>query len=885
MLRGSAAAAQGRLAQVTAAAADAVTREGPWGLFPGLPRSAGATPWCTGTLMPQSASDQAAGTQHNARRNPLMLPPDHRGAAVQSRRQFTCDVQAGVPSQAALPPQLSLLGGPISLGSHTDHGRLQAQISSGAERGGGAVSPEERAAVVERLRRRLAERGLTGPPAGAEQAAPTGAQLPGLYASQAWEVGIQMKSAMRRGDSAAAARLFDPSLLLQVNPIVAADVCDKLLEACARLAEADLAVQVAHCMRDLGIPVGYVAHGCVLRALCMAGNHEAALGYLAAEVPASSHSTIMYNTILSSAQHHGKAGVAVEAMQMMVEKGVPRDAQTWVLIFRALGSARDAAALTAQWEQVDRDMRSSLSVRSAFVSALCACGEAFEAAAALQELLDLYAAAYSSRGTPSGNKQPGEEASSRVRDAQQTIPVDPEKRRPGATEGSLQQTSPGVGGGGLDHWKDADRAAAQACHQVIHAAERARDAALAHRTLLAMHKAGVRADTAIYNSILRLVAADGGGPDALEAVVAEMRLRGVRLDRRTYFLLLRGYGATGELAGAMDVMRRMAHDGIAPDRFTFNALLEAHAAVGNLEGASQIYDAMSQRRIVPDICTFIALFQAVKAQGPLEAPGSAATATAADTGQSLLYHMRGNARANAADLLHNWLQDFHASGVRHTPQSLTSLVQALGHTCLIEPMLDLVRDAWNAPDLPRPSIYASNAAIAACARVGRMQEALDLYRDMEREGLAADMYTYTSLIGGCAYTRQPALAYELFEEMRQHGIQPNVYTYNALIKAECHVGNLTQALHLVDVMEDDGVSPDVATWGTLMSAAKYLGQPELAEMVLERMSGRRQEQTAVQHAPIGQDVSGGQAKSAALDDDQIGWDDDDDDDMFGGPRF
>lgn len=218
MLRGSAAAAQGRLAQVTAAASDAVTREGPWGLCPGLPRSAGATPWCTGTLTPQSASDQAAGTQQIVCRSPLLPPPDHRGAAVQSRRQFTCDVQAGVmPSQAALPPQLSLLGGPISLGSYTDHGRLQAQISSGVERGGGAVSPEERAAVVERLRRRLAERGLTGHPAGAEQAVPTGVQLPGLYAAQAWEVGTQMKSAMRRGDSAAAARLFDPSLLLQAR--------------------------------------------------------------------------------------------------------------------------------------------------------------------------------------------------------------------------------------------------------------------------------------------------------------------------------------------------------------------------------------------------------------------------------------------------------------------------------------------------------------------------------------------------------------------------------------------------------------------------------------------------------------------------------------------
>ncbi len=69
--------------------------------------------------------------------------------------------------------------------------------------------------------------------------------------------------------------------------------------------------------------------------------------------------------------------------------------------------------------------------------------------------------------------------------------------------------------------------------------------------------------------------------------------------------------------------------------------------------------------------------QAVKAQGPLEAPASAAAAAQDGGGASLLYHMRGNARANAADLLHNWLQDFEASGVPHTPQSLTALVQVL----------------------------------------------------------------------------------------------------------------------------------------------------------------------------------------------------------------
>ena len=77
-------------------------------------------------------------------------------------------------------------------------------------------------------------------------------------------------------------------------------------------------------------------------------------------------------------------------------------------------------------------------------------------------------------------------------------------------------------------------------------------------------QAGVHADTAIYNSILRLVAADGGGPAGLEAVVTEMAVRGVHLDRRSYFLLLRAYGGDGDLSGAMNVMQRMLNDGATP---------------------------------------------------------------------------------------------------------------------------------------------------------------------------------------------------------------------------------------------------------------------------------------------------------------------------------
>ena len=46
--------------------------------------------------------------------------------------------------------------------------------------------------------------------------------------------------------------------------------------------------------------------------------------------------------------------------------------------------------------------------------------------------------------------------------------------------------------------------------------------------------------------------------------------------------------------------------------------------------------------------------------------------------RSWLAHMRGDARASAADLLGGWLADWRAARLRHTPASFTALVQVCG---------------------------------------------------------------------------------------------------------------------------------------------------------------------------------------------------------------
>jgi hypothetical protein len=76
--------------------------------------------------------------------------------------------------------------------------------------------------------------------------------------------------------------------------------------------------------------------------------------------------------------------------------------------------------------------------------------------------------------------------------------------------------------------------------------------------------------------------------------------------------------------------------------------------------------------------------QAVNPEGPRGQGGAARRRAAAAAGpaaaadaerRSWLAHMRGDARASAAELLTAWLADWHAQRLRHTPASLVALVQ------------------------------------------------------------------------------------------------------------------------------------------------------------------------------------------------------------------
>lgn len=119
-------------------------------------------------------------------------------------------MQAG-SQNGMFPVMMMATPAPWSTCGAADLGQSLARASSLAERAGAAGTHQERSAIVERLQRELAERGLTG--GGVSSASSASSGEPPLAAALQMEA--QMKDLIGMGRYVEAARHFDPRLLLQ----------------------------------------------------------------------------------------------------------------------------------------------------------------------------------------------------------------------------------------------------------------------------------------------------------------------------------------------------------------------------------------------------------------------------------------------------------------------------------------------------------------------------------------------------------------------------------------------------------------------------------------------------------------------------------------------
>ncbi|KAH8110662.1 hypothetical protein DFH11DRAFT_1690728 [Phellopilus nigrolimitatus] len=315
---------------------------------------------------------------------------------------------------------------------------------------------------------------------------------------------------------------------------------------------------------------------------------------------------------------------------------------------------------------------------------------------------------------------------------------------------------------------------------------------------------GAGADTAVYNTLLRALAASANTrkyfPTAL-ALLTDMRTRRVDMDPMTAtsitVLLVRSASSFEEAVDAYNRVRGVAE--LALDQKGFAAVLHALCAL-EVQGADD--------GSAPAILPAHAYFQVVA--------------------------------------------DMRAQGYRKTPEVYTILLgryaalatraqrvpDARTRARLRSALLDVVDethrqftlDAGLAPDAP-----LLNQLMDAYNRAGSVSDAAKVWGILRSAGLVTHA-SVSIIFDACGHNGAPGLAKDVFGDLQRAGFVLNRRNWNAWVECLCRLGHLDDALRVVrhDMANDhdSAVHPDKQTSGREEDVRSYvkLYLPRLAEL-------------------------------------------------------
>ncbi|KAL4203011.1 hypothetical protein AMTRI_Chr02g266370 [Amborella trichopoda] len=283
--------------------------------------------------------------------------------------------------------------------------------------------------------------------------------------------------------------------------------------------------------------------------------------------------------------------------------------------------------------------------------------------------------------------------------------------------------------------------------------------------------------------------------------------------------LINMYFGYGDIDGARRVFDQMTWR----DVVSWTTLISGYANAGLIEEARLFFDAMPERNSVSwnamiaayvRSCMFqeaFALFERMQ-QEKLELDKFAAA--------SMLSACTGLGALEQGKWIHGHIEK---TGIELDMKLATTIIDMYCKCGCLEKAVEVFNG------LPQKGISSRNCMIVGLAMHGQATEAIELFREMERENVTPDDITFVGVLNACAHSGLVKEGYHYFESMtRVYGIKPKIEHYGCMVDLLGRAGLLVEAKNLIDEMP---MKPDAVVLGALFGACKIHGNIEIGEQV------------------------------------------------------
>ncbi|KAK6916963.1 Pentatricopeptide repeat [Dillenia turbinata] len=239
---------------------------------------------------------------------------------------------------------------------------------------------------------------------------------------------------------------------------------------------------------------------------------------------------------------------------------------------------------------------------------------------------------------------------------------------------------------------------------------------------------------------------------------------------------------------------------------TFYSLISHHANSGDFSSLEKILDRMKREHRSVNEKSFIAMF---KAYGKAHLP------------------------EKAVELFHRMVNEFHC---RPSVRSFNSVLNVI----IQEGLFARAMEFYHNDDIVKrlnilPNALSYNLMTKALCRLGHVDRAIEMFREMPFRNCNPDVFTYCTLMDGLCKEGRIDEAVSLLDEMQVEGCVPNAATFNVLINGLCKKGDMVRASKLVDNMLLKGCVPNEVTYNTLLHGLCLKGKMEKAISLLDWM--------------------------------------------------
>ncbi|XP_057840102.1 pentatricopeptide repeat-containing protein At1g15510, chloroplastic [Cryptomeria japonica] len=299
---------------------------------------------------------------------------------------------------------------------------------------------------------------------------------------------------------------------------------------------------------------------------------------------------------------------------------------------------------------------------------------------------------------------------------------------------------------------------------------------------------------------------NGFSEEALESF-KQMQLVGVKPNSTTFASILSTSAKVVDLEQGREIHQRLIESGYLSDVVVLNALIDMYAKYGSILKARELFDKMFQRNVV----SWTALISGYAKNGlvekALETFKQMQSAGVKPNSATIASILPACAKIGALEQGMNIHQSIIEGGFLADVVVVNALIDMYAKCGSMQKAVKLF-DKTSQRD-----VISWTAMIAGYAQNGLVEKALETFRQMELAGVKPNSTTFASILPACAKMGALEQGMDIHQSIIEIGLLSDVVVVNALIDMYAKCGSIQKAHELFDKMSQR----DVVSWTALIA--------------------------------------------------------------------